>query len=436
MLLLALFLVFLNGFFVATEFAIVKVRATRLRELAEGGSSAARTAEKVVSQLTAYLSACQLGITGASLGLGWVGEGAFARIFEPLFRALGPNAAAAAHAVALTLAFTLITVLHIVLGEQAPKALSIRYPEATALVVARPLDWFFRLFYPAIWALNAMANGTLKLFGISPDERDESGHSQEELRILLAESAGTGSQGDRRRALLEQALDFPSRRVRQLMVPRADIAYLDILSPISEILETARREGYTRYPLCRDHLDEVVGIVHVRDLFAGAENLRSSDDLLRVAREPLYVPESATADRLLRQFQTRRLHMAIVVDEYGGTSGLATLEDVIEELAGEIMDEFDVETPAVEEAGPGVIRVAGSYPVADLARRLDVDLDTEESVTVAGLIQETLGRVARTGDLVRVGDNIGLVVLETRARRITRVLAGPYDAVAKQGRSA
>jgi len=299
--------------------------------------------------------------------------------------------------------------------------------------VARPIHWFFRLLYPAIWALNAMSNGVLRLLGVSPEMQQEAGHSHEELRILLAESEGPG--GERRRVLLEQALDFPTRRVRQLMVPRADIAYLDILSPLPELLETARREGYTRYPLCRDHLDEVLGIVHVRDLFAGADALRSSDDLLRVAREPLYVPESATADRLLRQFQQRRLHMAIVVDEYGGTSGLATLEDVIEELAGEIMDEFDVEAPAVEDAGPGIVRVAGSYPVADLARKLDVEIETEESVTVGGLVQEELGRVARTGDIVRVGD-LGLVVMETRGRRITRVLAGPYDAVVKQARSA
>src|SRR5262245_13442438 len=206
MLLLALFLVALNGFFVATEFAIVKVRATRLRELAEAGSSNARTAQRVVSQLNAYLSACQLGITGASLGLGWVGEPAFAHMFEPLFRVLGPWAAAGAHAAALVLAFTLITVLHIVLGEQAPKAFAIQHPETVTLVVARPIDWFFRVFYPAIWALNAMANGTLRLLGISPEARAEGGHSQEELRILLAESAGPGSQGERRRALLEQAL--------------------------------------------------------------------------------------------------------------------------------------------------------------------------------------------------------------------------------------
>jgi CBS domain containing-hemolysin-like protein len=423
----------LNGFFVATEFAIVKVRATRLRELAESGSSTARVAQKVVSQLNAYLSACQLGITGASLGLGWIGEPAFAHLFEPLFGVLGPWAATGAHAAAIALAFLLITVLHIVLGEQAPKALAIQHPETTALVVARPIELFFRLFYPAIWALNAMANGTLRLLGISPGHGEGSGHSEEELRILLIESAGPGAQGERRRALLEQALEFPTRRVRQLMVPRADISYLDVLSPLPEILDTARREGYTRYPLCKDHLDEVIGIVHVRDLFANAEALRSSEDVARLAREPLFVPESATADRLLRLFQQRRLHMAIVVDEYGGTSGLASLEDVIEELAGEIQDEFDVEAPPVEEAGDGLVRVSGSYPVADLARRLGVDIDTEDAVTVGGLIQEGLGRMARTGDMVRVG-NLGLSVIETRARRITRVLAGPYEAVAKQAK--
>ena len=435
MILLAIVLVLLNGFFVATEFAIVKVRATRLRELAEAGSGSARVAQKVVSQLSAYLSACQLGITGASLGLGWVGEPAFAHFFESAFSALGPWATASAHAAALTLAFLLITVLHIVLGEQAPKALAIQHAETTALVVARPVDLFFRVFYPVIWALNTMANGTLRLLGISPDKGEDAGHSEEELRILLAESTGGGSQGERRRMLLEQALEFPSRRVRQLMVPRADIAYLDVLNPLQEILDTVRREGYTRYPLCRDHLDEVIGIVHVRDLFANAETLRTSDDVARLAREPLFVPESATADRLLRLFQQRRLHMAIVVDEYGGTSGLATLEDVIEELAGEIQDEFDVEAPAVEEAGDGLVRVSGSFPVADLARRLGVDIDTEDAVTVGGLIQEGLGRMARTGDVVRVGD-LGLAVLETRARRITRVLAGPHEAVAKQAKPA
>jgi CBS domain containing-hemolysin-like protein len=431
--LLALLLVALNGFFVATEFAIVKVRATRIRELAEEGNATAAVAARVISRLDAYLSACQLGVTLASLGLGWIGEPAFAHLFAPLFAMLGPWAAAGSHAAGVAVAFLLITVLHIVLGEQAPKALAIRFAERTTLVVARPIDWFFGVFYPAIWALNGMANGVLRLLGLPVASSEERAHSEEELRILLAESLGSGAQSERRRLLVEQALDFPTRRVRQIMVPRADVAYLDLLHPLPEILETARREAYTRYPLCRDHLDEVVGIVHVRDLFAAAGSLRSSEDLVRLAREPLFVPETATADQLLRLFQSRRQHMAVVVDEYGGTSGLATLEDVLEELTGEIQDEFDTEAPPVEDAGEGRVRVSGSLPVADLARHLGVEIDTEDAVTVGGLIQETLGRVARTGDLVRAGD-LGLVVLETRSRRVVRVLAGPYDAVAKGAR--
>jgi CBS domain containing-hemolysin-like protein len=430
MLFVALFLVVLNGFFVATEFAIVKVRVTRLRELARSGNANAKVAHEVVGQLDAYLSACQLGITLASLGLGWVGEPAFAHLLQPLFASLGPWAQAASHAISLTFAFVMITLLHIVYGELAPKAVAIRYAEATALAVAHPIRIFYRLFYPLIWAMNGLANATLRVFGLTASWED-SAHSEEELRLLLSDSGG----GDRRRALLEQALDFSSRRVRQIMVPRADVSYLDVLHPVSEILDAARRDGYTRYPVCRDHLDEVIGIVHVRDLFAAVDRLQTGDDVARLAREPLFVPESATAEQLLRLFQQRRMHMAIVVDEYGGTSGIATLEDVLEELTGEIQDEFDTEAPAIEEVGDGTLRVGGGLPVADLARKLEAEIDSDESVTVGGLVQDSLGRVAHTGDLVRVGE-LGLMVLETRSRRVVRVLAGPYEAVARKARKA
>jgi CBS domain containing-hemolysin-like protein len=213
------------------------------------------------------------------------------------------------------------------------------------------------------------------------------------------------------------------------MVPRADIAFLDINEPLPQILETARREAYTRYPLVREQLDDVVGIIHVRELFAAADELRDPADLERLTRTPLFVPESAPADELLNQFQQRRLHMAIVVDEYGGTSGIATLEDVVEELTGEILDEFDVETPPIVDAGGGCVRIIGVLPVADLARHLGVEIESDEAVTTGGLILEELGRVARAGDVVRVGD-LGLRVLETRNRRVVRVLAGPYEKVA------
>jgi CBS domain containing-hemolysin-like protein len=427
---LAFLLVLLNGFFVATEFAIVKVRASRVREMAEKGNSNARIATRIISRLDAYLSACQLGITIASLGLGWIGEAAFARLIEPLLRGLGPWAEPAAHAISITIAFAIIMILHIVAGELAPKSLAIRFPVQTALVTARPMQLFYRLFYPFIWALNSLAIGLLKLFGLPIVSESELAHSEEDLRLVLADSARRGGpRADRRRALMEQAFSFSERRVREIMVPRADIAFLDINEPLPQILETARREAYTRYPLVREQLDDVVGIIHVRELFAAADELRDPADLERLTRTPLFVPESAPADELLNQFQQRRLHMAIVVDEYGGTSGIATLEDVVEELTGEILDEFDVETPPIVDAGGGCVRIIGVLPVADLARHLGVEIESDEAVTTGGLILEELGRVARAGDVVRVGD-LGLRVLETRNRRVVRVLAGPYEKVA------
>jgi len=425
---LALFLVLLNGFFVATEFALVKVRSTRIKELIDQGNATARVVAELTHQLDAYLSACQLGITLASLGLGWIGEPAFAHLIEPLFAGLGAWATAAAHAVAITVAFLIITFLHIVVGEVAPKSIAIRNPEIVSLYVARPMRLFYRLFYPVIWALNGLSNGLLRLLGLGSASEAERGHSEEELRLLLAESLGRGPSAERRRALMEQAMHFPNRKVREIMVPRADVAYLDLLEPIEKNIELARREGYTRYPVCRDHLDEVVGIAHVRDLFAHPESLTDSAALERLCRKALFVPEGASADGLLRLFQQGRTHMAIVVDEYGGTSGLATLEDVLEELTGEILDEFDVETPPIEVAPGGCAKVAGQVPVADLARHLGVDFDSGDAVTVAGLVLGELGRVARVGDVVRVGD-LALRVLETRGRRITRVQAGPAKAM-------
>jgi CBS domain containing-hemolysin-like protein len=233
---------------------------------------------------------------------------------------------------------------------------------------------------------------------------------------------------------MEQALSFPDRKVREIMIPRADVAYLDLTKPLDENLETIRREGYTRFPLCRGQLDEVVGIVHVREVFARSDTLSDSTDLEDLARDPLFTPEAASADQLLSQFQLSRIHMAIVVDEYGGTSGIATLEDVVEELTGEIQDEYDVEAPAIVSVGDNCVQISGSLPVVDLARHLGVEIETDEAVTTGGLVLEELGRVARAGDIVRVGD-LGFKVLETRSRRVVRVLAGPYDEVAADRRT-
>lgn len=431
MILLALFLVLLNGFFVATEFALVKVRSTRLQALAESGNSNAALAHHMTQQLDAYLSACQLGITLASLALGWIGEPAFAGLLEPGLASLGTWAEPMAHAISVAVAFLVITVLHIVAGELAPKSLAIWKPEATSLAIARPMEFFYKLFYPFIVLLNGAARALLAPFGIAPVS-GEGGHTEEEARMILAESLAGGRDSDTRRRLVERAFEFTQKRARQFMVPRADIVYLDVTTPFEENMETARRMGFTRYPLVRGNLDEVLGIVHIRDLTTGAGRLTSSADLVRVAREPLFLPEASPADAVLRQFQARRLHQAIVVDEYGGTSGLVTLEDLLEELIGsEIQDEFDAgEAAPMLALGGGAYSVTGSFALADLLSLLDVELDDpDEAVTVGGYVQNRLGRIGRVGDIAGLGPDHALQVLETRQRRVLRVLAGPKDRI-------
>jgi CBS domain containing-hemolysin-like protein len=433
MLPLAFLLILINGFFVATEFALVKVRASRVRQLAEQGRAAAIATEEMLSQLDAYLSACQVGITLASLALGWIGEPAFAGLVRPWLAALGPWAAGASHAIAVGVAFVLITVLHIVVGEQAPKIVAIARPESVAMAVALPMRVFYRVFYPFVQLLNRATRALLAPLGISADQR-EGHHTEEEARTILAESLAGGRASEVRRRLVERALEFANKRARQFMIPRADIVFLDVARPLPENLETARRLGYTRYPLVEGSIDEVVGIVHIRDLAAAEGRLTGSDELRRFAREPLFVPEASNADVLLRQFQSRRLHQAIVVDEYGGTSGLVTLEDLLEELIGsEIQDEFDAgEAAPLLALGDGAYSVAGGYALEELVGNLELELskeETEEAVTVGGYVQNRLGRIGRLGDVVPLGPAHALRVLETRQRRVLRVLAGPRERV-------
>jgi CBS domain containing-hemolysin-like protein len=433
MLFVAFLLILANGFFVATEFALVKVRATRIRQLAEQGNAAAAATEVMLGQLDAYLSACQVGITLASLALGWIGEPAFASLLKPWLAALGPWAAPAAHVIATGAAFLAITVLHIVVGEQAPKIIAIARPEAIALLVALPMRMFYRVFFPFVQVLNRATQLLLAPLGIAERSR-EGVHTEEEARMILAESLAGGRDSDVRRRLVERALEFAKKRARQFMVPRADIVFLDIERPLPENLETARRLGYTRYPLVMGSIDDVIGIVHIRDLAAAEGRLTSAAELRQFARDPLFVPEASPADVLLRQFQSRRLHQAIVVDEYGGTSGLVTLEDLLEELIGsEIQDEFDAgEAAPLLALGDGAYSVAGGFALMDLLGLLEVELEddeTEDSVTVGGYVQNRLGRIGRVGDVAPLGPEHALRVLETRQRRVLRVLAGPRERV-------
>jgi CBS domain containing-hemolysin-like protein len=416
--LLAFFLVLVNAFFVAAEFAMVKVRRTRVETLAEQGNWQARAALVVHTHLDAFLSACQLGITLASLGLGWVGEPAFAHLFGGALAAVGLESP---HWVTAAVAFFIITILHIVVGELAPKSYAIRATERVALLVAVPMRMFQLAFRPALWLLDRASNATLRLLGVSADST-ELAHSEEELRMLLAESHRVGVLSGSKRELLENVIDYSERTAKHVMVPRADIAYLSLTRELEENLAVVTQSAHTRFPLAATDIDHVVGMVHVKDLFNRRDQLESSEDLASLKREILFVPETRTLDALQRDFQQRRTHMAIVVDEYGGTSGLVTLENVLEELVGEIQDEFDREPPTVEETPDGLV-FDGLILIDDVADRVGVRLPEPPDVsTIGGLVASQIGRIPRVGDRVTIAGS-EFAVVEMRGRRVTKVLA-------------
>ena len=422
-LLLAALLVFLNAFFVAAEFAIIKVRSTRVEELVREGVRGSVAAQSAIQNLDAYLSATQLGITLASLGLGWIGEPAFASLISPLLGAVGIWSENAVHNVALTIAFALITFLHIVLGELAPKSIAIRRPEEISLLVSPPLRLFYRIFYPALWFLNASSNFFLRMLRIAPASESERAHSEEELRVLLTESHRIGTLSASKRTLLENVFDYTRHSAKHIMVPRADIVYLSLRWPLAQNLETIRQSQHTRYPLCNDDIDHVVGMIHAKDLFQPVEGLHDATDLLGLKRDILFVPESRPLELLQRDFQQRRVHMAVVVDEYGGTSGLVTLEDILEEIVGEIQDEFDTEAPRMETTPEGHL-VDGLVLLEEIAARLNIAVPEHESATLGGFVIARLGRIARIGDLVSL-EGYTAKVIEMKGRRVSKLLLAP-----------
>jgi CBS domain containing-hemolysin-like protein len=417
----ALALVLVNAFFVAAEFAMVRVRHTRVAELAERGDWRARAVAAAQQHLDAFLSATQFGITLASLGLGWIGEPAFAHLLAPVFEGLGVSSPRVVHNTSVAVAFALITFLHIVLGELAPKSYAIRFTEPTALWVAVPMRAFQIAFAPALWLLDRCSEATLRLIGVKPETSGDLAHSEEELRILLAESHRLGALSGAKRKLLENVIDYTDRTARHVMIPRSDIAYLSLARSLEENLAVITQTAATRYPLASTDVDHVVGMVHVKDLFNHRDALRSSEDLAAFKREILFVPETRPLDALLRDFQQRRIHMALVVDEYGGTAGLVTLEDVLEEIVGEIQDEFDREPPSVEETPQGLL--FDGLTLIDVAgERLGVTLPEPADVsTLGGLVTAKIGRMPRPGDKVTIA-GLDFTVVEVKGRRVSKVL--------------
>jgi CBS domain containing-hemolysin-like protein len=402
-LLLALGFIIANGYFVATEFAIIKVRPTQLAELAADGSSRARMARRITKRLDSYLSATQLGVTLASLALGAVGEPVFAEIIQPFFSRYGPFSVAIAHTISATLAFIVITTLHIIFGELGPKYIAIDKPLATALWTSHILRGFYIVMFPAIWFLNRTSNLVLRTIGVRPATETEVTHSQEELRLILARSEKAGVLSEENREIIEGVFQFSKRTARQIMVPRTDVVILSTTKSIEENLETIRTTRHTRYPLCEGTLDRTIGLIHVKDLLL-AQLRGPGRPLPDLKRDVLFVPENSTVETLLSQFIESKTHMAIVLDEYGGASGIVSLENITEELFGQIQDEFDRERPEIEPLGNGRYRVRGDYLIEDLADRLKVDVGEPAEETIGGYVQARIGREIAKGDRCLLGD--------------------------------
>ncbi len=400
-LLLALLLVALNGFFVAAEFALVRVRETRIVQLEQEGSARAGMVREALRDLDAYLSVCQVGITVASLALGWVGEPAVSALIRPLLEVVGIESERVVEVVAVVLGFAVITYAHLVFGEQAPKYFSIQRAERTSMWISRPLRLFMPAFRPVVWLVNTSTNFVLRPWGIRLGSEMEV-HSEEELRLMITSSTASGVLGPGERDYLNNVFEFGDTVAREIMVPRPDIEALPSDAPLSELAEKAAFGRYTRYPVYEGDFDHVLGAVHVKDLFRAAKEEPEEFDIRPLIRACLVVPENKLIEELLREFQKRKMQMAIIIDEWGSVEGLVTIEDVLEEIVGEIQDEFDVGEPAIEEVGANLFAVDGRIPIDDVNERFELELPTEDFETIGGYVLGSLGRPPEPGDTVEV----------------------------------
>jgi magnesium and cobalt exporter, CNNM family len=418
-------LILFNGFFVAAEFALVKVRRTQIESRMKAGSVFARLAYKMLGKMDTYLSACQLGITITSLGVGWLGEPYLADyVFLPLLEKINLTSIALAHTLATGVALLLITYLHIVVGEMAPKSWAITKSEGMTLFISYPLHIFYLFFYPFIWLLNFSALFLLRVLGIRGKELKDAIHSEDELRMILASSYKGGEITQDEHVLMERAFDFSDIKVRQIMVPRPDVVFLREDQPIDEMIRIALDAGLTRFPLCSGDLDHVLGMIHIKDLFFLKSDAEKKENIYSIIREIPFVPESMTLGNLLKAFKRKRTHAAVVVDEYGGTHGLITLEDVIEELVGDIKDEFDTEVDPIRPLGEGRFLLRGDLAIHTFNEKIGYDTPETHEDTIAGMVIEILGHVPQTGEKVN-GKGYSLTIREVDNYRIISLLLTP-----------
>ena len=413
-------LVFGNAFFVAAEFSIVKMRSSRLDVLIAEGNRRASYAKKLADRLDVALSVTQLGITIVSLGLGWLGEPVVASLLHPAFSWFGVPESAV-ETVSFAIAFFLITSLHIVGGELIPKNVAIRKVESVALTVALPLLVFQRIMYPFVWLLNHVANWAEERMGFSVVTKEEDvAHTEEEIRVLMEESHRQGFIDKTELEFVDNVFDFADLSVREIMIPRTDMVCLDLEDSLEESIETAMEERLTRYPICDGGKDNVIGFLHIKD-FLQTLYKKETPDLRKLARHALVVPEAMAVSRLLQTMQQERSQLAIVVDEYGGTAGMVTIEDVIEEIVGDIQDEFDTDRPLVEKKGACLYSVDAKMLLEELEDILEVVIDEEEIDSVGGWLSAHVDNPPRIGQKAAFGD-AQFFVEETEGVRITRVL--------------
>lgn len=419
--LLTIFLVLLNGFFVAAEFSIVKVRHSQIQIKAEQGNKYAKRSQHIIEHLDTYLSATQLGITMASLGLGWIGEPVVAKIISAILHLLEINISSETlHTISLPIGFLTITILHIVFGELAPKSIAIRKSEQTTLFISYPLEWFFFIFRPFIWLMNAISNSFLNIIGIQPVGEHEI-HSTDELKLLVEQSKDGGEIEKENYDIIKNAFDFTDHNAKQIMIPRQQVFALENTLTSDEIIEQIIENGYSRIPIYDGSIDNIIGILYAKDILK--EHYRSKKiNVEGLLHKVYYVYENKQISEVLADFQKQRIHLAVIIDEFGGTQGIITLEDILEELVGEIQDEDDDEKPLVEVKDDKTFIVQATHPLDDVNEFLPIEIELSENYnTLAGLVLYLFNRIPKINDKI-VYENYEITVLKIQHRTIQSVM--------------
>lgn len=413
-----LLLVLANALFVAAEFSLFTVRKTRIDQLVTEGNRAAKVVRKALDDPNSYIAAAQVGITMASLGLGWIGEPAVARLIEPLLQFLPGNLSEiGAHSIAIAIAFITITTLHIIIGEQAPKSLAIEHPEGTVFFTTKVTKIFMTIFHPFIWLTNKGGLILVKSLGLKPLQSQQLVHSEEELLMLVKESHEEGVLEAEEKEMIASVFEFGDTVVKDVMVPRVEMVCVEISATMEEILDILVQKRYSRIPVYEDNIDNIVGIIHVKNILNSWRKKVEDMRAIEFIRLPYFVPETKKVSELLKEFQRKKLQIAIVLDEYGGTAGLVTLEDLVEEIIGEIEDEYEGEKQLIVRSENGAFVVDARLEIEKLNEELELEIPNDEFKTVGGLIYNTLGRIPTVGEELGY-DNLKITITKADRRKV------------------